>query len=164
MYLVSLSGKQQPGRIFMTPTRGGIAKWQQWAGRALRALVTLVFLVSGGAKLAHVPKVVSELTRAGIPENAILPIGILELTCLALYWFPRTSILGTFLFVGYLGGAIATHIIARENFAPPFVVGTWMFASAYLRYPELRRLVPFRPAKSPAETPEPYLRSQPTRG
>jgi hypothetical protein len=148
----------------MISATGGISKRQQWAGRALRALVTLVFLVSAGTKLAHVPKVVSELTRAGIPESAILPIGFLELTCLALYWFPRTSILGTFLFTGYLGGAIVTHIIARENFAPPLMIGIWMFASAYLRYPELRRLVPFRPAKSPAETPEPYLRSQPTRG
>jgi hypothetical protein len=151
-------------KIFMTSTPGGISKRQQWAGMALRALVTLVFLVSGGTKLAHVPKVVSELTGAGIPEGAILPIGILELTCLALYLSPRTSILGTFLFTGYLGGAIATHIIARENLAPPLVVGTWMFASAYLRYPELRRLVPFRPTKSPDETPEPYWRSQPTRG
>jgi len=110
----------------------------------LRALITLVFLGSAGTKLAHVPKVVSELTHAGIPESAIFSIGILELTCLALYWYPRTSILGTFLFTGYLGGAIVTHIIARENFAPPLIIGIWMFASAYLRHPELRKLVPFR--------------------
>lgn len=148
----------------MTSTTGGISKRQQWTGRALRGLVTLVFLASAGTKLAHVPKVVSELTRAGIPESAILPIGFLELTCLALYWFPRTSILGTFLFTGYLGGAIVTHIIARENFVPPLLVGIWMFASAYLRYPELRRLVPFRPTKAPDEAREPHWNSQPTRG
>jgi hypothetical protein len=148
----------------MISATGGISKRQQWAGRALRALVTLVFLVSAGTKLAHVPKVVSELTRAGSPESAILPIGFLELTCLALYWFPRTSILGTFLFTGYLGGAIVTHIIARENFAPPLMIGIWMFASAYLRYPELRRLVPFRPTKAPDEAHEPHWNSQPARG
>ncbi len=121
-----------------------ISKVRQWARRILGTLVTLAFLGSGISKLAHVPKVIGELTHAGLPEAAILPIGILELTCLALYLFPRTSILGTFLLTGYMGGAIVTHIIGRESFAPPLIVGIWMFASAYLRHPELQKLVPFR--------------------
>ena len=124
-----------------TPT---VSKTRLWAGRALGTLITLAFLGSGISKLAQVPKVVDELTRAGLPAGAILPIGILELSCLTLYLVPRTSILGTFLLTGYIGGAIVTHIIGRENFAPPLMVGIWMFASAYLRHPELQKLVPFR--------------------
>ena len=115
-----------------------------WAGRVIGVLVTAAFIGSAASKLAHVPRVVEELTRAGIPEAAILPIGILELSCLGLYLFPRTSILGTFLLTGYMGGAIVTHIIGRQTFLPPLIVGVLMFASAYLRHVELRELVPFR--------------------
>ena len=118
-------------------------KAQLWAGRVLSVLVTAAFLGSALSKLAHVAKVVEELTRAGIPEMAIVPIGILELSCLTLYLFPRTSILGTFLLTGYMGGAIVTHIIGRQSFLPPLIVGTLMFASAYLRHPELRDFVPY---------------------
>jgi len=123
-----------------------VSKIRKWAGRILGTVVTVAFLGSGISKIAHVPAVVGELTHAGVPEAAILPIGILELSCLALYWFPRTSILGTFLFTGYMGGAIMTHIIGRENFAPPLIVGIWMFVSAYLRHSELQQVVPFRSA------------------
>ncbi|MBV9180127.1 MAG: DoxX family protein [Acidobacteria bacterium] len=116
---------------------------QIWVGRSIAALVSLAFLGSAVSKLAHIPKVVEELTHAGIPEGVILPIAILELSCLALYLLPRTSILGTFLLTGYMGGAIVTHIIGRQSFLAPLVVGLLMFASAYLRRPELRALIPF---------------------
>ena len=115
-----------------------------WVGRALGALVILAFLGSAVSKLAHVPKVVEGLTRAGIPERAIVPIAILELSCLALYVFPRTSVLGTFLLTGYIGGAIVTHMVGRQNLAPPLILGILMFAGAYIRQSELRELVPFR--------------------
>ena len=121
-----------------------ISKIRLWVGNGLAALITLALLGSGISKLAHIPKIVAGLTHAGLPDAAILPIGILELSCLALYLIPRTSILGTFLLTGYLGGAIVTHIIARESLAPPLLIGIWMFASAYLRRPELQKLVPLR--------------------
>ena len=114
------------------------------SGRVMTVLVTVAFIGSAFTKLAHVPMVVQGLTTAGIPEAAIVPIAILELSCLALYLFPRTSIFGTFLLTGYIGGAIVTHIIGRQTLLPPLIVGVLMFASAYLRYVELRDLVPFR--------------------
>jgi hypothetical protein len=129
----------------MKPTNeANVSKARPWAGRVLGFLVTLVFIASAMLKLARVPKVIEELTRAGIPEGAIVPIAILELSCLALYLFPRTSLLGTFLLTGYIGGAIVTHIIGRQSFAPPLMVGLLMFLSAYLRHPELREWVPSR--------------------
>ena len=115
-----------------------------WMGRVIGVLVTAALLGSAVSKLAHIPQVVDELTRAGIPEGAIVPIGILELTCLALYLFPRTAIFGTYLLTGYMGGAIVTHIIGRQNFLPPLIVGLLMFASAYLRHQDLRNLILFR--------------------
>lgn len=131
-----------------------VSKAQLWAGRILGTLVTLAFLGSGVSKLAHVPRVVGQLTHDGLPPAAILPLGILELTCLALYLFPRTSILGTFLLTGYIGGAIVTHIIGRGSFFPPLLIGIWMFASAYLRHAELRTLVPFRNLNQASQAPD----------
>lgn len=124
-----------------------------WAGRAIGVLVTAAFLGSALSKLAHVPKVVEELTRAGIPAGAIVPIGILELSCVALYLFPRTSIFGTFLLTGYMGGAIVTHIIGRQSFLAPLIVGLLMFVSAYLRHAELRDFVPFRSSRAVSGQP-----------
>lgn len=115
-----------------------------WSARILTGLIGLIFLASGVAKLAHVPKVVGGLVHAGIPEAALIPIGVLEISLAILYVLPRTSVLGTFLLTGFAGGAIMTHIIAREIFAPPLIIGILMFVAAYLREPQLRKLVPFR--------------------
>jgi len=122
-------------------------------GRALAVLITIAFVGSALTKFAHVTKVVEGLTRAGIPDGAIVPIGILELSCLTLYLLPRTSILGTFLLTGYIGGAIVTHIIGRQTLLPPVVVGLLMFASAYLRHTELRESVPFRNSRAADRKP-----------
>jgi hypothetical protein len=125
-----------------------------WTGRVVGAFVTLAFLGSAVSKLAHVPKVVEGLTRAGIPERAIVPIALLELSCLALYLFRKTAVLGTFLLTGYIGGAIVTHIIGRQNLLPPLIVGLLMFTSAYLRHRDLWDLVPFqRSVRSSAKVP-----------
>lgn len=122
----------------------GSVRMRLLTGRAFAVLVSVAFIGSAMTKLAHLRGPVEGLIRAGIPETAVVPIGILELCCLTLYLIPRTSIFGTFLLTGYIGGAIVTHIIGRQNLLPPLVVGILMFASAYLRHTELRESVPFR--------------------
>jgi hypothetical protein len=120
-----------------------------WASRVLASFVALAFLGSGATKLLHVPKVIEGLVRAGIPESLIVPIGVLELCLVALYLYPRTSVSGTFLLTGYIGGAILTHIVGKQSVAPPLIVGLLMFAASYLRHEELRKLVPFRDVSVP---------------
>ena len=115
-----------------------------WIGRVFSTLATLLMLGSAIAKLIRVPAVIGNLTRAGLPEESILPIAILELSCVALYLVPRTSVFGTLLLTGYLGGAIVVHVIARENIMPPLAVGILVVTGAYLRFAELRDLLPFR--------------------
>jgi uncharacterized membrane protein YphA (DoxX/SURF4 family) len=104
----------------------------------------MVLLGSGIAKIAGVPKVVEGLTRAGIPRAAVLPIGSLELLCLALYLIPRTTTLGTLVLTGFLGGATVTHIIGGESFVAPLLVGLVIWGGAYFRVPELQVLLPLR--------------------
>lgn len=138
------SYRDRAGNTIALAMLGGESRARRVAARLLTGLVALAFIGSAMTKLAHVPKVVGGLVHDGIPEAALVPIAILEISLAICYLIPRTSVLGTVLLTGYLGGATVTHIIGRETFAPPVVVGTLLFASAYFRYPELRRrLFPF---------------------
>ncbi len=137
-----------------------------WAGRILTGVVTLALVGSAITKIAGVPKVVDGLTRAGIPASAIVPIAALELTCLALYLFPRTAVLGAFLITGFLGGATLTHVIGSESVFPPLLIGLLGLAGAYFRIPELRSLLPLINDKKTAESYSSVGHAQPslTRG
>jgi hypothetical protein len=127
----------------------GLAKKQMWAGTILTGIVAVILLASAIAKIAGVPQMVDGLTHAGIPRGAIVPIAVLELLCLTLYLLPRSAILGALLLTGYFGGATVTHIIGRENFIPPLVIGLWVWGGVYFRVAELRNFLPLR--KSPAK-------------
>jgi hypothetical protein len=54
----------------------------------------------------------------------------------------RTALLGTLLLIGYLGGAILGNIILRTDFSLPLALGLFVWAGAWLRFKELRRLIP----------------------
>jgi hypothetical protein len=84
------------------------------------------------------------LTRAGIPESAIVPIAFLELACLALYLIPRTMVLGAVLLTGYFGGAIVVRIIGKESVFPLILIGLWIWGGVYFRVPALQSLLPLR--------------------
>ena len=115
-----------------------VSKAKVWAGWILRTMVTLAVAGSGIAKIGHVPKMVDGLIHAGIPQEAILPIAILELSCLTLYLIPRTAVLGTLLLTGYFGGATVTHIIGGESIIPPLFIGLLVWGGAYFRVPEMQ--------------------------
>ena len=120
------------------------SKRQVWAGRILTGMVTLALVGSAIAKLDHLPRLVDGLTRAGIPQAAMLPIAALELTCLTVYLISRTKVLGALLLTGYFGGAVVTHIIGGGSVLPPIMVGFWVWGGAYFRVPELQSLLPLR--------------------
>jgi hypothetical protein len=118
-----------------------------WAARILTTLVILAFGPSAILKLMHTPMVVQGFTHAGIPEGAILPLGLIELFCLAAYLIPRTVVLGTLLLTGYLGGAVVTNIVNRTDFIHALVVGLFVWGGAWFRVPELQTLIPTRTAR-----------------
>jgi hypothetical protein len=78
----------------------------------------------------------------------VLPIGIVELVCLALYLVPQTSVLGALMLTGYLGGAIATHVRAASPLFShtlfPLYVALLLWGALYLREPRLAELLPYR--------------------
>ncbi len=129
-----------------------VSKRAGWAERTIIALVILPFAMSAVMKLVRAPAVVQTFSQAGIPESAIVPLGILELSCMVLYLLPRTVVLGTFLLTGYLGGAILTNIVLRTGLMLPLALGALIWAGAWLRVAELRALIPVRqPSGAPQE-------------
>jgi hypothetical protein len=122
-----------------------------WASRIFAGIITVALSVTASLKIAHVPKMVMGLTRAGIPESAILPIAILELACLTLYLIPRTMVLGAVLLTGYFGGAMVIHVIGRQSVVPLIMIGVWTWGGIYFRIPGLQALLPLRRESSPAK-------------
>src|SRR5262245_20665374 len=113
-----------------------VSKKLLWAGRIIGGLAVLLLLFSGGLKLSKTPEVLQEFNRLGYQENAILLIGILEISCAILYAIPQTSVLGAILLTGYLGGAVATHVRIDDPFAKligPFIPAILVWAGLFLR-------------------------------
>lgn len=115
-----------------------------WAGRILTVLVSLLFVMSAAMKFVGGPEVKAGMGKLGLPESLVLPLGILELTCVAIYLVPPTSILGAILLTGYLGGAICTHLRVGDPIYLHIVLGIVVWLGVFLREERLRKLIPLR--------------------
>jgi hypothetical protein len=124
---------------------GAQPKWQLWLGRVLSAVPVLLMLMSAAMKFSHSPAVAETFVgKLGYPEASLTAIGLLELLCVIVYVVPQTAVLGAILLVGYLGGAIATHVRVQDPFVIPIVLGLFAWAGLYLRDERLRALLPIR--------------------
>src|SRR4051812_11806127 len=81
-----------------------------WTGRILSGFAVLFMLFDASMKLVQSPMAVKGTTDLGYPASVIFGLGVIQLLCLILYLVPRTAVLGAILWVGYLGGAVATHV------------------------------------------------------
>jgi hypothetical protein len=88
-----------------SPSKSGL-----WTGRIVTAIPVLFLAFDSVIKLMKMDPVVQSFVQLGYPVDLARTIGFIELACLALYVFPRTSVLGAVLLTGYLGGGIATHV------------------------------------------------------
>ena len=116
-------------------------------GWVLTILPALGLIFSGVMKLIQ-PGTPEEMTKyldpLGLRIDQLFGLGILELTCVVLYLVPQTAMLGAILVTGYMGGAIATHVrVGDFAIAPLVVIGVLVWLGLFLRYPKLRRMIPF---------------------
>ena len=148
---------------FMTPEEGlmestsgpaPVAKARSWTGRVLSALAILFLSFDAVIKFTGIAPVRDSFAQLGYPPSLGLPIGVLELVCLAVYVIPRTSVLGAILLTGYLGGAVATHVRVGSPLLThalfPIYVGVLVWAGLFLREDRLRALVPLRSERAKA--------------
>lgn len=115
------------------------------AGQVVSLLVTAFLLFDAVIHMLALEPVVESFRDLGFPGWQALPIGIVELVCLALYAIPRTSVLGAVLLTGYLGGAVCAHFRAESPLLSttlfPVYVGIAVWAGLYLRDPKVRALI-----------------------
>jgi hypothetical protein len=123
-------------------------KWMRWAGWVLTVLFTLFMLMDASMKVIKAQVVVETTTRMQLPESMILPIGVIELACLALYLWPRTAVLGAVLFTGVMGGAVSAHWRLGDPLFSHVLFGVYlgaaMWGGLWLRDARLRSIMPLK--------------------
>jgi uncharacterized membrane protein YphA (DoxX/SURF4 family) len=113
-----------------------------WIGRVLSILIALPFILSSIMKVRGGPEVMEGFAHLGLPEALIVPLAILEFSCVVVYLIPATSILGAILLTGYMGGAICTHWRVGDPFFAQVGVGIVFWLGLWLRDSRLRALIP----------------------
>jgi len=115
-----------------------------WTGRVISWLASLAFLFSAGMKLKGGEEVTQGMAHLGLPETMVRPLALLELSCVLIYLFPPTAVLGAILLAGYMGGAICSHWRVGDPFVAQCAIGVAVWLGVFLRESRLRALLPFR--------------------
>jgi uncharacterized membrane protein len=105
-------------------------------GWTLSGLGSIACLLSAGLKILKIPFEIAGLVAAGYTEAQIPLIGMLLLFGVVLYLIPRTAfaLFGAIWLTGYLGAALATHVINDiPSFLMPFGLAIVLWLGFYLR-------------------------------
>jgi hypothetical protein len=119
-----------------------------WVGRVISGLVSLLFAMSAFMKLKGGTEVIQGMAHLGLPESLIVPLGILEISCVVIYAIPATAVVGAILLTGYIGGAICTHLRVGDPFFMQIAIGIFIWLGLYLREDRLKGLIPLRISQS----------------
>ena len=127
---------------------GETSRPMRWAGWVLTGLFTAFMVFDAGIKLIRLPVVEQSGAALHLPPGSGFGIGVMEAALLALYLYPRTSVLGAILFTGLMGGTAATHWINGNPLASHILFGVYLgillWAGLWLRDPRIRALTPLR--------------------
>jgi hypothetical protein len=131
-----------------TQTAPSVSKSALWTGRIMSGLAVAFLLMDSIMKFFKPAPVVDAFAKLGLPLSLVLPLGILLLSCTVIYAIPRTSVLGSILLTGYLGGAVVTHARVGDPLFShvlfPVYMGVLVWGGLYFREPRLRALIPVR--------------------
>lgn len=115
------------------------------AGRIISGIGVVLLTLDMSMKLFGVKEALDGTVQLGYPIGMVLPLGLLQLTCLILYLIPRTAPLGALLMTGYLGGAVATHVrLGNPMFThilSPVYFAVILWGGLYLRDPRVRAIL-----------------------
>ena len=115
-----------------------------WIGRVISVLPCLLLILSAVMKLTAGPEVMKGFAHLGIPTSMMVPLAILELSCVVIYLIPATSVIGAILLTGFVGGAICTHWRVGDPFYIQIALGIVIWLGLYLREDRLKALIPLR--------------------
>lgn len=118
-----------------------------WTGWFLCVVVGLMLLAGGVTNVLKPEFAVKGAAEMGYPESSLVPLGVVTILSALAYLIPRTAVLGAILLTGYLGGAVATHVIHKDPPGAvllPVIVGAVVWTGLVLRDPLLRGRIFFR--------------------
>ncbi len=125
-------------------TTNSISKARLWTSYILQGIVILMFLMGAINNLFQTEMAVTGAMDMGYPESSVHYLGIVLFLSTALYAIPKTKIIGAILLTGWLGGAVATHIIHHDPtyyMFIPVIFGTIVWLSILLRDKTLGNLL-----------------------
>ncbi|MBE9462097.1 DoxX family protein [Dyadobacter sp. UP-52] len=97
--------------------------------------------LSGLMKAIHLPWSVDGLVKFNLPKSATV-LGLMEMSFILLFVFPKTLRLGFILLCRYFAGAMATELSHHGSMLNPAVPLTLIWIPAFLRDPSLFTGVP----------------------
>ena len=115
-----------------------------WGGRVISGLLACLLAMSAAMKLVGGREVIEGFARMGLPESLRVPLGVLELVGVLVDVVPVTSVMGTILLTGYVGGTIVTHLRIGEPVVFQIALGLLVWLGLYLRESRLKSLLPLR--------------------
>lgn len=105
---------------------------------SLAGIVGFIFIGSGLSKILGGEEMQKMANGIGLSAETFKLLGIVELISALLFFFPRTGIIGTFLLVAYMGGAIAIHLTNDQSLVAPAILEAIIWIAAFIRFPELK--------------------------
>ncbi|WP_308992480.1 DoxX family protein [Mariniflexile litorale] len=115
-----------------------------WTSYVLQGIIVLMFLMGAIMNLLQTEEAVTGATAMGYPESSVLYLGIVLLFGTLLYAYSKTVIIGAIILTGWLGGAVATHVIHKDpifNLVFPVIFGIIVWLSIWLRNEKLKALL-----------------------
>ena len=100
----------------------------KWVVMIVSVLLGLMFLFTGGTKLAGLPMHVEHFAHWGYPSWFMYVTGFVESVSAVMLLIPKTRFYGAVLIIGTMLGAIVTHIRADEM--PRLVIPVVLLALA----------------------------------
>jgi len=113
-------------------------------GQVLSGVVLLFMVFDGVIHVLKIAPVVEAFNQLGYPIATAVPLGMLEIACVALTLIPATRVVGALLLTAYFGGAVATQLRAGAPLFPmvfPVLLGALLWAGLYLRDSRVGALV-----------------------
>jgi|GEM_PF-581159 len=147
----------QPGQLGAVPTVGtekslypnfhkmfsmpllheeGISRPRRIFGYLLSVLASLAIFGSGIIKFFPDNDIHVLLEQLNVAEHAVL-IGLIEIGVVVLYWIPKISNIGFFLFCAYAGGITVGELILGDFPLPGLAIGGMIMVGSVLRKPSL---------------------------
>ena len=117
-----------------------ISKTRKIVGYILTILPSLMIVFSGVSKVMGSEQMVLNMSRIPNFGEMLTFIGVLEIIIVILYWIPKTSNIGFFLFCSFTGGIIVGELVAGDMPIPGIMVSIFLYVGTMLRKPSLSGL------------------------